>query len=149
MTIRNLIPRRWRLSITVTAGALVLAGAIGSARSADQPATAPETGASLLATARFFTGSVGNGGHFPGKLVCLRCDINPSSESRAQCQKDGHRHALQIQGDPLLHPLLEVSDAVLKQVNSDTLHDKEVVVTGTYYPATGAILVSGIELKGS
>src|SRR5262249_22573486 len=145
MIMRNLILRRWRSSIVVTAGALLLASASGIARSADQPPAAPATDASLLATARFFTGSVGHTGQFPGKLVCLRCDLNPSSEAKAQCEKEGHRHALQIQGDPLLHPLLGVSEDILKQINSDAMHDKQVLVTGTYYPATGAVLVSAIE----
>ena len=54
MTIRNLIPCRLRSPIAVAVGALLLAGAIGIAHGADQPPRAPETGASLLATARFF-----------------------------------------------------------------------------------------------
>ena len=101
----------------------------------------------VLRTATFFNGGLARTGQFPGKLVCLSCDVNPDPTAKAQCQKSGHRHALAIEGDPLLHPLLATEEPILMRINSNELHGSEVIVTGIYYPATGAILVSGVEQK--
>jgi hypothetical protein len=104
-------------------------------------ATPPDDG---LRTAAFFTGSVGKTGSFRGTLVCLSCDVNPGNVAREQCKREGHRHALKIGDDPLLHPLLATNEELLAQVNSAELHGKTVEVDGVYYPATGAILLAGV-----
>ena len=46
----------------------------------------------------------------------------------------------------MIHPLLAGTDEMLKRINSSELHDKKGVVTGKYYPSTGAILVSSVAL---
>jgi len=99
-----------------------------------------------LTDARFFTGSVGNQGVFPGKLICLRCDLRPGEAAKAQCAKDGHRFALEIDGDPTIHPLLPGDAAALKQLNAAP-HGTEVSVTGTLYPSLGMILVGSVAPK--
>jgi len=104
-------------------------------------AGAPDDG---LRTATFFIGSVGKTGTFPGTLVCLGCDVNPGAAARAQCTREGHRHALRIEGDPQLHPLLTSNEEMLERINSAELHGKTVAVDGVYYPSTGAILVSDV-----
>ncbi len=102
---------------------------------------APSQGGSILSMARFYGGSLGRIGNYPGKLVCLRCDLKPAPGAMAQCEKEGHHHALSMDSDGMIHPLLPGTEEVLKQINSGELHDKEVTVHGKYYPATGAILV--------
>ena len=99
---------------------------------------------SVLSMARFYGGGGARIGDFPGKLVCLRCDLKPGPGAMAQCEKEGHHHALAMDSDGMIHPLLPGTDKVLKQINSGELHDKEVTVHGKYYPASGAILVDRI-----
>src|SRR5262249_3727216 len=94
----------------IAAAAVAMLATAGVARGAEKKPSAPGHEASIQATARFFTGSSSKIGEFPGKLVCLRCDVNPSSDAKSQCVKEGHRHALQIDADPLLHPLLGASE---------------------------------------
>jgi hypothetical protein len=119
-----------------------------NARAQSEPARAQSSGPdSVLRTATFFSGGLARTGTFPGKLVCLSCDVNPSTAAKTQCEKSGHRHALAIDGDPLLHPLLVTDETILARVNSNELHGSDVIVTGVYYPAVGAILVSGVERK--
>lgn len=85
-------------------------------------------------------------GDFSGRLVCLRCDLKPGPDAMKQCAKEGHRHALSMDSDAMIHPLLPGTEAVLREINSGELHDKEVTVHGKYYANTGVILVDRIAL---
>jgi len=85
-------------------------------------------------------------GNFSGKLVCLRCDLKPGPDAMKQCEKEGHRHALSMDGDAMIHPLLAGDEAVFNQINSGDLHGKEVTVHGKHYASTGFILVDQITL---
>ncbi len=107
-------------------------------------AQAASSEGSTLSMSKFYGGSSARTGDFPGKLVCLRCDLKPGPGAMAQCEKEGHRHALAMDSDGMIHPLLPGTEKVLKQINSGELHGKEVTVHGKYYPATGAILVDRI-----
>ena len=74
-------------------------------------------------------------GDYPGKLVCLRCDLKPGPGAMTQCEKAGHHHALAMDSDGMIHPLLPGTEKVLKQINAGEWHGKEVTVHGKYYPA--------------
>lgn len=133
MRTRNML-RRAALSI---AAALVMGGMT--------PASAQPPDA--LTDARFYTGSVGSQGVFPGKLVCLCCDFQGPDASKAACKEDSHRYALKIEGDPVPHPLVPGDSNAMKQLRAADLHDKYVSVTGNLYPSVGIILVSNITAK--
>ncbi len=133
MTTRNLLS-----GAALAAATVILVGVGGTA--AGQPAGGPPD---ALSDARFYTGSVGNQGVFPGKLVCLRCDLRPGDAAKAQCAKDGHRFALEINGDPTIHPLIPGDAAALKQLNAAP-HGAEVSVNGTLFPSLGVILVGSV-----
>ena len=122
-------------------GALTLTAACAT-KTAGTPAVPPDA----LTNARFYTGSLGNQGIFPGKLICLRCDLRPSDAARAQCAKEGHKFALEIPGDPTIHPLVPGDAAALKQLNA-AQHGAEVTVNGTLYPSLGLIVVAGVTAK--
>lgn len=110
------------------AAGLVIVAA-GTARGGDDhsvPYARPESSTSGMF--EFYAGSIVRVGEFPGKLVCLRCDLMPGPEAMKRCEKEGHRHALSMEGDSMIHPLLAVSKDVLEQINSGELHGKEVVV---------------------
>jgi hypothetical protein len=96
--------------------------------------------------ARFYAGSTYDikVGTFPGKLVCLSCDLG-SPGAKHQCGAVGHRHALAAEDGAMVHPLIPGTKEVLAQINSDELHGKKVRVHGKYYPALGAILVEQVE----
>lgn len=137
----KLLARSSRIVVALAAGVVLAAG---SARSEEKHSvTEAQTSGSVLSMARFYGGSSARQGDFPGKLVCLRCDLQPAPGAMAQCEKLGHRHALAMEGG-MVHPLLPGTEAALKQINSGQLHDKQVSVHGKYYPDTGAILVDRI-----
>lgn len=130
--------------VMVAASALLLAV---SARSsgAESHTGEPSGGGSVPSSmTKFYGGSLVRVGEFPGKLVCLRCDLKGGPEAMAQCQKEGHRHALSMDSDGMIHPLLPATEVILEQINSGALHGKTVTVHGKYYVATGAILVDQI-----
>jgi hypothetical protein len=129
--------------VAVAVSALAVSGTV---RGAEKGSAQPQPG-SILSMAWFYSGSSGRIGNYPGNLVCLRCDLKPGPGAMAQCKKEGHRHALSMDSDGMIHPLLAGTDQVLNQINSGQLHDKQVVVHGTYYPSTGAILVDRITEK--
>lgn len=128
---------------------LVLAcacAASGVAAEHDHSATdKPETASDTLSMTKFYIGVQGHMGPFPGKLVCLRCDL--AKGQMVQCAKEGHRHALSMDDGSMIHPLIAGSKELTDRINSVELHGKEVTVSGIYYPNTGIIFVSGVEVQ--
>lgn len=105
----------------------------------------PETASDTLSMTKFYIGVQGQTGVFPGKLVCLRCDL--AKGQMAQCAKEGHRHALSMDDGSMVHPLIAGSKELTDRINAGELHGKEVDVRGIYYPSTGIIFVSSVELQ--
>lgn len=136
--------RNWMLAEAMVSATLAVLVVGGSARGDEKHLAPPPPGGSTLSMAKFYAGASARIGDFPGKLVCLRCDLKGGPDAMAQCEKEGHHHALSMDSDGMIHPLLAGTDKVLKQINSGDLHGKEVTVHGKYYPATGAILVDRI-----
>src|SRR5215510_11850143 len=97
---------------------------------------------------KFYSGPLGHTGRFRGKLLCLCCDLMPDTGKPKNCDKNHqHQSVLSIEEDGSLHPLIAGTAEVTTQMNSDALHGKQVVVSGNYYPATGLIFVSKIEVQ--
>lgn len=136
--------RNQRLAGAILSAAVAAIVSAGIARSEEKHSAAPPQGGPTLSMAKFYSGASARIGDYPGKLVCLRCDLKPGPDAMAQCEKEGHHHALSMDSDSMIHPLLAGTDEVLKQINSGELHGKEVTVHGKYYPTTGAILVDRI-----
>lgn len=124
------------------AAVALLALGIGSPVSSDEEYSAREASSegSTLSMNKFWSFETGRVGSYPGKLVCLRCDLKPGPGMMAQCQKESHRHALSMEGDSMIHPLLAGTEEAIRQINSAELHGKEVSVHGKYYPSTAVIL---------
>ncbi len=95
----------------------------------------------------FYSGGLGHVGRFRGKLLCLCCDLMPDKEKAKSCDRNNHQAVLSVAEDGSLHPLIAGTAEVTKQINSDALHGKQVVVSGKYYPSTGLIFVGSIEVQ--
>ncbi len=132
------------VGLMVAIGFAAVAGTAAGAEEHTHGRGAPESGGSVLGMAKFYPGVGDRVGTFPGKLVCLRCDLKGGSEAMAACAKEGHRHALAMDGGSMIHPLLAGTEEVLARINSAELHGKHVEVRGKYYPSTGVILVDRI-----
>jgi len=120
--------------------------AAGSAYAQETVPQAPPVGSSL-ALSKFYTGPLGHRGVFGGKLLCLCCDLAPKSDKPRNCDEHGHHNVLFVEDETMLHPLLAGTEEVEKQINSNELHGKHVLVRGNYYPTTGYILVEKIEAE--
>ena len=107
-------------------------------------ASAADVPPDALTDARFFTGSSGTQGVFPGKLVCLCCDFQSGSSPKVPCKEEHHKYGLKIAGDPSVHPLIPGDAQAMKQLSSADLHGKQVSVTGNLYPGVGVILVGSM-----
>jgi len=124
----------------VVAVSLFVLGA-GTARAADLNNAAVQGGVSLSG---FYTGPVGNIGSFKGKLLCLCCDLSKDPDAAKKCDAGGHHHALSVDDNSMIHPLIAGSEEAMQQINSNEMHDAEVIVTGKYYPSTGLIFVQSV-----
>ena len=107
-------------------------------------ATRGPIGGEAVSMARFYVGTHGNIGTFPGTLVRVSCDVGHVPRRHLECQADGHRHALSMDDGSMIHPLVSGTEEVLKEINSTELHGKKVVVHGKYYPSTGFIFVNQV-----
>lgn len=94
---------------------------------------------------QYYLGRHHKTGIFPGRLICLRCDAMPTSENVDVCRKEGHRHALVMEGDTMMHPLIFTSGDLFTKVNAQDWHSKKVQVWGRYYADTGFIVVGDIQ----
>lgn len=135
--------RPLRMLAVVLGSSLLLSG-LPVARAQHPPQEPDPPGGQTLSMAKFYAGPLERMGTFPGKLVCLRCDLAHSTQRAEQCQKEGHVHALSMDDGSMIHPLLAGTEEALKQINSPQLHGKKVKVDGKHYVMTGAILVSRI-----
>ena len=128
------------IRVTRLAGivAVVLLMSIGTAGAADpwlgEPATADH-----LEISHYYTDDNQHVGNFPGKLVCLRCDLGDKP-----CEGSRHRHSLLMDG--VVHPLVTGTKEVQAEVNDPKLNGKQVIATGKYYPDTGMIFVNSLKL---
>jgi hypothetical protein len=132
-----------RLAIAMTLTMFTILGVAGTPRTAQ----GEPPGGSNLELRKFYTGPIGHQGQFRGKLLCLCCDLTPDTGKAKTCDAQGHHHVLAIDEDGSLHPLLAGTAEVTKQINSNELHGKQVVVSGNYYPSTGVIFVSKIQVQ--
>jgi hypothetical protein len=123
---------------------LIVLTALGSFIVVDAADAPPGSGPEFQ---KFYSGPLGHTGQFRGKLLCLCCDLMPASGKAKSCDKNGHQSVLSIEEDGSLHPLVAGTAEVTKQMNSDALHGKQVVVSGNYYPSTGLIFVNKIEAQ--
>ena len=134
--------RTMRIVVAVSLTMLTALGMAAAAGAADAP-----LGGSTLAFSKFYAGPLGHQGQFRGKLLCLCCDLMPDTGKAKTCDAHGHHHVLAVEEDGTLHPLLAGTEEVTKQINSNELHGKQVVVSGNYYPATGLIFVDKVEVQ--
>ena len=94
---------------------------------------------------QYYLGRHYKNGIFPGRLVCLRCDSMPTPENVEVCRKEGHRHALAMEGDTMVHPLIFTNEDLFTKVNAHDWYRKKVQVWGRYYADTGFIVVGDIQ----
>jgi hypothetical protein len=69
----------------------------------------------------------------------------PTPENVDVCKNEGHRHALAMEGDAMMHPLIFTSGDLFTKVNAQDWHRKKVQVWGRYYADTGFIVVGDIQ----
>src|SRR5262249_57805143 len=122
----RLMKRTYRHGGMILAAIIVLT--IGGRAGADeQPPSAPGV-SSTFSMARFYTAPLLGVGEFPGRIVRLSCDSNGTPDGVTRCSNSGH--ALVVDGDTLLHPLLPGTPEVREELNSSQLQETEVKVRG-------------------
>ena len=81
--------------------------------------------------------------NFEGTLYCMRCNLSPTPENLATCDKEGHEHFL-LMKDGHMHHLYGINNEIAAKINSKELHEKQVKIRGVFYPTSNAILVGDV-----
>src|SRR6266496_1135773 len=75
---------------------------------------------------------------FDGTLYCIRCNLSPTPENLATCDKAGHEHFL-LMKDGHMHHLYGINQEIAAKINSKELHEKQAKIRGVFYPTSNAI----------
>ena len=143
-TVRNLF--RWHLLGVIGAWIIASGGAsLAPAAEDDSHTLPPSRPGTQGEMGQYYLGRYYRYAMFPGRLVCLRCDSMPTPENMEVCRKEGHRHALAMEGDAMVHPLIFTSEDLFTKINAQGWHRKKVQVWGRYYADTGYIVVGDIQ----
>ena len=81
---------------------------------------------------------------YEGTLICFRCDITPTPESRARCEREGHAPLLK-RTEGRTRRLYSSKNSVRDELTSEELHGKRVKVEGIYDSKTNWLLVDKVE----
>ena len=81
---------------------------------------------------------------YEGTLICFRCDITPTPESRARCEQEGHAPLLK-RTEGRTRRLYGSKNAITDKLTSEELHGKRVKVEGIYDSKTNWLLVDKVE----
>ena len=142
------IRKRLRRHLTGVIGVLVIVGMGSPSRlvaEEESHTLPPKSLGTASEMAPYYLGRHYKYAVFPGRLVCLRCDTMPTPENVEVCKKEGHRHALAMEGDTMVHPLIFTSEDLFTRVNAHDWYRKKVQVWGKYYADTGFIVVGDIQ----
>jgi hypothetical protein len=82
----------------------------------DQPKVQPP-GGDNLEMSKHFSGSVGQTGEFPGRLVCLRSKESFVPLSAADCPAGDSIYALEMKGEKAIHPIKASAQGVEAQLH--------------------------------
>ncbi len=77
---------------------------------------------------------------YEGILICFRCDVMRTPESRARCKHEGHASLLK-RTEGRRHRLYGSKHSTTEKLSSEELHGKEVKIEGIYDTETNWLLV--------
>lgn len=140
--------KRSTLARTTSGAALLAALLVGSPAVAadaqgDRPAVDPPGGETLKMD-QHMTGSVGETGEFPGRLVCLRSKDSFAPLSASECAAGARVYALEMKGESTMRPIQAGSPQVEAQLQD--LLGKSVRVSGKFHNETNTVLASSVRL---
>jgi hypothetical protein len=125
-----------------TAAALLTAAFVSTAPAlADDPKVAPP-GGEVLQMQEHMTGSVGQTGDFPGRLVCLRSKESFTPLSASECASGDRVYALEMKGEKSMRPIQAASPEVEAQ-----LHDmigRNVRIQGRFHNETNTVIAGSV-----
>lgn len=119
-----------------------LAGAIEP--QAGAPRVEPP-GGEVLDMSKHMTGSVGQAGQFPGKIVCLRSKESFAPLSASECAAGERVYALEMKDEQAMRPIQAGAPEVENQLRD--LLGKEVLVQGRFHNSTGMLIAASIQEK--
>ena len=133
-------------TVLAVAGAAVITTGIARAFAAREapPPRFPSPAEITLSMSKFYEDPTLRIGTFPGKLICLRDDLDGRAEAVARCERDGHHHALAMESGVIIYVLLFGNQQVRQELHAGELDGREVILHGKYYPDTPAILIDRI-----
>jgi hypothetical protein len=82
---------------------------------------------------------------YEGTLICFRCDVMRTQESKARCKHEGHASLLK-RTEGRTHRLYGSKHSITEKLSSEELHGKKVKIEGIYDTETNWLLVEKVDL---
>ena len=115
-----------------------------AAPSSDAPRVEPP-GGEVLDMSKHMSGSVGQTGQFPGRIVCLRSKESFAPLSASECAAGERVYALEMKDEQAMRPIQAGAPEVESQLRD--LLGKEVLVQGRFHNSTGMLIAASIQEK--
>jgi hypothetical protein len=127
-----------RTAATALSAVLLL---LGTPALADDPVVKPPGGETLQMDDHM-TGSVGETGDFPGRIVCLRSKQSFTPLSASECDSGERVYALEMKGEQSLRPIQAGSRAVEGQLRE--FLGRDVRIQGKFHNETNTVIAASV-----
>lgn len=126
-------------TVVATLFAATLVG--GTSAGAADPVVAPP-GGEALQMQEHMTGSVGQVGEFPGRVVCLRSKTSFTPLSASECASGDSVYALEMKGDKAMRPIQAASREVETQLRD--MLGRDVRIQGRFHNETNTVIAASV-----
>lgn len=131
------------LAAALANAALAATLVVPASAQGDKPKVDPP--GEVLEMSDHMTGSVGQTGEFPGKLICVRSKEALVPLTAEECGAKDRVYAIEMADDKAVRPVKAGNEEVERQM-SDLL-GKTVMVSGKFHSATGMVIASAVREK--
>lgn len=124
------------------AAAMLATALLGTSTALAEEAKVAPPGGEVLQMDQHMTGSVGETGDFPGRLVCLRSKESFTPLTASECASGDRVYALEMKGEKAMRPIQAGSKEVEAQLRD--MLGRNVRVQGRFHNETNTVIASSV-----
>lgn len=127
---------------TAVVAALFAASLLGGTLARAEDGVVAPPGGEVLEMRDHMSGSVGQMGEFPGRLVCLRSKESFAPLSASECASGDRVYALEMKGEKALRPIQAASPEVETQLRD--MLGRDVRIQGRFHNETNTVIAASV-----
>lgn len=127
---------------TAAMATLLAATLLGGSPAFAEDAVVAPPGSEVLEMHDHMTGSVGQTGEFPGRIVCLRSRTSFTPLSASECASGDRVYALEMTGEKSLRPIQTASPEVETQLRD--MLGRDVRIQGRFHNETNTVIAASV-----